>query len=72
MSKPKKKLKDEKLKPKVNKELDGFEIGVNSFGEIRSTVEIQVINNFLDRNLKDKKLRNIRGKKIKKTPGKSQ
>ncbi|REE05838.1 hypothetical protein [Marinoscillum furvescens] len=44
-------------KPKVNKELEGFDIKINSFGEISSTVDIDKINLFLNRNVDDKKLR---------------
>lgn len=44
-------------KPKVNNELDGFDIKIDSFGEIRSTLEIDKINKFLNRHVDDKKLR---------------
>ncbi len=49
--------KDEK-KPKVNKELNGFDIVVNSFGEINSTFDLDKQNEFLDKNVEDKKLKN--------------
>lgn len=52
-----KKKKDEK-KPKVNKELNGFDITVNSFGEINSTFDLDKLNEFLDKNVEDKKLKN--------------
>lgn len=54
-----KKKKDQaKLtKPKVNPELDGFNIEIDSFGEIKSTFEIDKINQFLNKNLEDKKLK---------------
>jgi hypothetical protein len=56
-------------KPKVNKELDGFDIKINSFGEIKSNIDIDKINKFLNQTVDDKKLRNredladLKGKK---------
>lgn len=44
-------------KPKVNEELDGFDIKIDSFGEITSTLDIDKINKFLNRHVDDKKLR---------------
>lgn len=44
-------------KPRVNPELDGFEIKVNTFGEIISNYDINKINEFLNKNVDDKKLR---------------
>ena len=41
---------------KVNPELSGFDIRINSFGEIQSNYEIDQINTFLNKNLEDKKL----------------
>lgn len=43
-------------KPKVHQELSGFEVRINEFGEIRSNMNIEKINEFLDRNVEDKKL----------------
>ncbi len=43
--------------PKVHKELKGFDIKINSFGEITSTFDMDKINEFLNRNVEDKKLR---------------
>lgn len=43
--------------PKVNPELEGFDIRIDSFGEISSTYEIDKINEFLNRHVDDKKLR---------------
>ncbi len=53
------KKKDEKGKdkPKVNKELEGFDINIDSFGEIQSTLPIDKINQFLNQNVEDKKLK---------------
>lgn len=43
-------------KPKVHQELEGFEISINQFGEIRSNMNIEKINEFLNENVDDKKL----------------
>lgn len=45
-----------KSKPKVNPKLEGFEIGIDSLGEIKSTFDIDKINSFLDQEVDDKKL----------------
>ncbi len=47
---------DEQTKPKVNKGLEGFEVSINSFGEIVSTKSIDEINAFLDEHLPDRKI----------------
>lgn len=52
-----KKKKDENQKPKVAKELDGLELNVDSFGEIQNSLSIDKINDFLNKNVDDKKLR---------------
>lgn len=44
-------------KPRVNPELEGFEIKVNTFGEIITNYDINKINEFLNKNVDDKKLR---------------
>ncbi len=43
-------------KPRVHKELDGLEVSIDAFGEIRSNTNIEKINEFLNRNVDDKKL----------------
>jgi hypothetical protein len=48
---------DEKKKPTVNKELKGFDITINSFGERKSAISIDDINAFLDQHVDDKKLK---------------
>lgn len=48
--------KKDKKKPKVNPELEGFDIKINTFGEITATMSIDKINDFLDKNVEDKKL----------------
>jgi len=46
-------------KAQVNPELQGFEVKINEFGEIISTFDIRKLNEFLDRNVEDKKFRGI-------------
>jgi hypothetical protein len=50
-----KKKKDEKP-AKVNKELGGFDIKINEFGELITSYSIDNINQFLNENLHDKKI----------------
>ncbi len=45
-----------KPKPKVHKDLSGFDISIDQFGEIRSNMNIEKINEFLNENVDDKKL----------------
>lgn len=56
MSKKKKDEKGKKENPKVNPDLKGFEIKIDSFGEIKSSLDIDKINEFLNKNVEDKKL----------------
>lgn len=53
----KKKDKEEKKKPKVHKELEGFDIKIDTFGELKSNLSIDEINKFLNREVEDKKLK---------------
>ena len=46
-----------KKNPKVNPQLEGFDVRIDSFGEIKSNLSIDKINEFLNRNVDDKKLR---------------
>ena len=46
-----------KEKAKVHKELDGLDLSVDSFGEIKSSMPIDQINQFLNKNVEDKKLK---------------
>lgn len=50
--------KKETSKPKarVHKELQGLDITIDQFGEIKSSMNIEKLNEFLDRNVDDKKL----------------
>lgn len=45
-----------KKKPRVHKDLLGFEVSINQFGELNSNMDIEKINEFLDKNVDDKKL----------------
>jgi hypothetical protein len=56
MAKKTTKPKNKEL-PRVHKELDGFDIEINSFGEISTSFSIDRINEFLNKNVDDKKLR---------------
>ncbi|NVK85123.1 MAG: hypothetical protein HWE21_12430 [Cytophagia bacterium] len=49
--------KKEQEKPRVAKELDGLELNIDSFGEISKTLPIDKINEFLNKKVDDKKLR---------------
>jgi len=61
MTKNKPLKKDKSLKnkdkPKVNPELQGFDVEIDSFGEIKSNYNIDRINEFLNKNVEDKKLK---------------
>ena len=48
---------EKKEKPRVHKELDGFEFKIDPFGEISSTIDIDELNKFLNKNVSDKKLK---------------
>lgn len=48
--------KAKKNNPKVNPDLEGFEIKIDQFGEIKSSYNIDKINEFLNKNVEDKKL----------------
>ena len=53
MAKKKKIEKD----PEVHDELEGFNISINEFGEVVHHFDVDKINEFLDENVDDKKLR---------------
>ncbi|GAB2781307.1 hypothetical protein GCM10027275_26170 [Rhabdobacter roseus] len=66
--------KEENEKPRVHKELDGFDIQINSFGEITTSFDMDRINAFLNKNVDDKKLRDrndIPGRKTRKSKKKT-
>lgn len=53
-----------KQAPKVHKDLQGFDLQVNAFGEITTSLNIEKLNDFLNKNVDDKKLREFEvGKK---------
>jgi len=45
--------------PKVNAELSGFNVGINQFGEITTSYDIDKLNMFLDKHVDDKKFREV-------------
>jgi hypothetical protein len=49
--------------PKVHKDLAGFDIEINSFGEIKTSLSIEKLNEFLNKNVDDKKLRHLSNEK---------
>jgi len=46
-----------KEKARVHRDLDGLDLSINSFGEIKSNMPIEELNKFLNKNVEDKKLR---------------
>jgi hypothetical protein len=58
MAKKENEKKPEKTgpKPRVHKDLHGFEVSIDQFGELRSNMNIEKINEFLNQNVDDKKL----------------
>ena len=51
----KKKKKDEQ--PREHEEFNRFKMEINTFGEISSSLPIEAINDFLNKNVEDKKLK---------------
>jgi len=49
--------KKQNKNPKVNPELEGFNVKIDRFGEIKSSFDIDKLNNFLNENVEDKKLK---------------
>lgn len=54
------KKKTQQGKPEVHEELKGFDIKINEFGEIISNYKVDKLNEFLNENVNDKKLRERR------------
>jgi len=52
-------------KPRVHAALRGFDVSIDSFGELKSNLPIEKINAFLNENVDDKKLRGREPKKRK-------
>ena len=53
-------------KPRVHKNLAGLEVSIDPFGEIKTSMNIEKINKFLDENVDDKKLTEQREHDLKK------
>jgi len=56
---PRKKKQPSELKkarPSFHERLSGFDIRINPFGEMESTYEIDQLNQFLNEEVKDKKI----------------
>lgn len=51
-----KKVTEQKA-PKVHRDLEGFDVQVNAFGQIMTSLNIDKLNAFLNKNVDDKKLR---------------
>ncbi|MGK0387857.1 MAG: hypothetical protein ACI94Y_000584 [Maribacter sp.] len=45
------------ISPKVHNEIKGYDIKINEFGQITSSLNVDDINKFLDDNVEDKKLK---------------
>ena len=43
-------------KARVHRDLDGLEVSINQFGELKTNMNIEKINEFLNQNVDDKKL----------------
>lgn len=56
MAKKESKPTPPKAKPRVHKELQGLDITIDQFGEIKANMNIDKLNEFLDKNVDDKKL----------------
>ena len=56
MTKKEIKVSKKQVKPRVHKDLKGFEVSIDQFGELTSSMNIEKINSFLDKNVDDKKL----------------
>lgn len=50
------KISKKQGKPRVHKDLSGFEVSIDQFGELKSNLAIEKLNEFLDKNVDDKKL----------------
>ncbi|MEP7320327.1 MAG: hypothetical protein ABI761_00355 [Saprospiraceae bacterium] len=50
-------MKKNKSPHKVHKEIKGFDIKVNQFGELKSNLNIDDINAFLNKHVQDKRVK---------------
>jgi hypothetical protein len=55
-----KRVKEKVELPKVHKDLEGFDVTINSFGEIQMSYNIEKINDFLNNKVEDKKLKHLK------------
>ncbi len=46
--------------PEVHEELRGFDIKINKLGEIKGNFDIDQLNSFLNKEVKDKKLKHLK------------
>jgi hypothetical protein len=53
---PKENTPPKKRKPRVHSQLEGFELSIDQFGELKSSMPIEKLNKFLDENVPDNKL----------------
>jgi hypothetical protein len=51
--------KKKSILPKLHKDLQGFQISVNQFGEIKSTFPVDKLNDFLNDKVNDKKRKQL-------------
>lgn len=63
---------NKRKKNKVNPELDGLNVEVDTFGEIKFNYDIDKINDFLDKNVDDKKLKKLPDQKNSSKPSKEE
>ena len=49
--------KEKKQKSKVHKDLEGLNVEIDNFGKIKTNIDVDEINKFLNKNVDDKKLR---------------
>jgi hypothetical protein len=56
MAKKSEKPSKKQGKPRVHQELKGFEVSIDTFGELKSNLPIEKLNEFLNENVDDKKL----------------
>ncbi len=56
--KKKKVKKSEVTRKNLHKDLQGFDIQLNAFGQIETTIQLEDLNTFLNTHLPDRKLNN--------------
>ncbi len=58
------KKKTDKDSSTIKKNLENFDIKINEFGEISSTIDIEKLNSFLNENVEDKKFKDVKEEDI--------